>query len=1313
MEKERNIGEAKLVGQPKAPFRFKLKDGCVKSNHLAEESVATGNIQNGAVSTEKIMDEAVTNAKIMNGAITNSKISNGTITNEKIANNSIDNSKIQDLTLTGAKFINNSIDGNKILDNSIPGSKLADGAIESVDLQDGTLDGRKLVDNSVLGDKLVDGAVTSEKLKDNSIDGSKIADGTIQSLDIKDGTISGSKLVDNSIPGTKLSDGIINNNKIANNTITGDKFLDESISGEKIIPNTIHGSKLETGTVDGADIIAGTLDGSKIKNMSIDGDHIQDNSIETRHIKSNTITGSKIVANSIDSTKIRNNSLIGENFADRAITNAKIVDNTVTNSKIANNTITSDKIVDGAITTDKLANSSVRGASIADNAINNDKLQDGSIIGRNIATGTLTGDKFVDDTITGDKIQDNTVSGSKLKDGTIESVDIKDGTLSGAKLVNNSVDGAKLADNSITSSHLIDNSIPGSKIKDGTIENVDIKDGTLDGSKLKDGSILTAKIYDGAVTNAKIAAEAITTDKIDNLAVTEGKLATGAVTNGKIANDAVTENKLSTGSVTVDKIADESVTEAKLGTGAVTNTKLVDGSVTENKIGTGAVTADKINSNAVTTDKIADLSVTTAKIADGAVTEAKLADGSITSDKIADSTIIELQTIMDEVPTEGSVKPVMSGGVYAELNNNYAKKDGAYETLLAGSALNLQGQHVSLNSSMYRTTAGSEDVASGIAELVSVKGNTVKWNYLIKEFKGTYYGLDVKTHSDGVVTIYGTTNSSTGGNFVGQLVNYLPNHKYFIDLNLSVNTPSFFISFFCPHYNYVGNNIHGIYTTSSDRKRQLIRVGTTKDLFVNAKYKIIIIDLTLIYGEGNEPSTAEEFEADYFRWFGKPLSYEPYDSGSLRPVLMNSIKTVGFNQYNPSNGLVKAIVGSQYQITGTYNSIWESDEEEVSFVSYTYGEITEIGLRYSNGNGRFICNSDIASYSNTSTYGVGQFVTYDGSIYKCSTAISTAEEWDATKWDLIADVNAMVTEGIFSAMNITPDSNGLFIPARMYVHVEGGSTDTCVHLTWSGTRNGEYEPYKEHVVPFDVTQLRGKLNGEGDSVVVFPDGMKKVNGVYDEIVIRDGRTYAIKRVGSVDLGSINWSYTNLYNFFGGTLRVKNAGAAGIPNLLCVKYNAVSWSSIYNKSKVGIGIYPTNSFLCVYDSSFTQDASGAANFKTAMQGVYLYYELAQPQEYVLDDINLPINLTVDDWGTEEVVGANGSCAPTLGIIYGINAVDQLRRMPQSYISEASMDNFLSRLGSVMGGTWSKTWNAESEQYDFSFTQSVQLTNEEGE
>ena len=95
---------------------------------------------------------------------------------------------------------------------------------------------------------------------------------------------------------------------------------------------------------------------------------------------------------------------------------------------------------------------------------------------------------------------------------------------------------------------------------------------------------------------------------------------------------------------------------------------------------------------------------------------------------------------------------------------------------------------------------------------------------------------------------------------------------------------------------------------------------------------------------------------------------------------------------------------------------------------------------------------------------------------------------------------------------ITPDSNGLFTPDHNgSLTVTGGGADTCVHLTWSGYRNGEYEPYEKHSYPLDSTlTLRGipKLDAN--------------NNLY-----YDGDTYesdgtVTRKYGIVDLGT-RWS----------------------------------------------------------------------------------------------------------------------------------------------------------------------------------------------
>lgn len=44
---------------------------------------------------------------------------------------------------------------------------------------------------------------------------------------------------------------------------------------------------------------------------------------------------------------------------------------------------------------------------------------------------------------------------------------------------------------------------------------------------------------------------------------------------------------------------------------------------------------------------------------------------------------------------------------------------------------------------------------------------------------------------------------------------------------------------------------------------------------------------------------------------------------------------------------------------------------------------------------------DTDTYDETSTYAVGDLVVYDNTIYECITAVSTAEAWDSSKWEIV------------------------------------------------------------------------------------------------------------------------------------------------------------------------------------------------------------------------------------------------------------------------------------------------------------------------
>lgn len=67
--------------------------------------------------------------------------------------------------------------------------------------------------------------------------------------------------------------------------------------------------------------------------------------------------------------------------------------------------------------------------------------------------------------------------------------------------------------------------------------------------------------------------------------------------------------------------------------------------------------------------------------------------------------------------------------------------------------------------------------------------------------------------------------------------------------------------------------------------------------------------------------------------------------------------------------------------------------------------------------------------------------------------------------------------------SVTPDADGKFTPAANgELTVTGGDGTTCVHLVWSGYRDGDYEPYVKHSYPLDSSlTLRGipKLDAGG------------------------------------------------------------------------------------------------------------------------------------------------------------------------------------------------------------------------------------------
>lgn len=637
--------------------------------------------------------------------------------------------------------------------------------------------------------------------------------------------------------------------------------------------------------------------------------------------------------------------------------------------------------------------------------------------------------------------------------------------------------------------------------------------------------------------------------------------------------------------------------------------------------------------------------------------------------------------------TDGAMTQAAVTEEFEKLDEVYARNDGYYESMGVGTATNLKGQNAVDAEFAYRKSGGNVEVQDGNAMIEAIKGNTIAWNQLVtphkidssKPFRSDVTNVVV---TDGIVatTCIGTTAAVYERGFiVPNVVESIIGHKYLICMQIkaSVNRrfsfsdfgsgnsiptqrPSSFVADTWQYY----YGIATVETTSvTSSKTLLIRVEQQQDIGeVFYSKELNFFDLTLIYGSGKEPATPEQFEQDYFNWFGKPLTYEPYDAGSLHNTKVSALKTTGFN-------------------------LWD-EEWELGNIEPNNGSISIDNSRIRSKNFISVINGQTYYFQCGANKEIGVFAydadkNYIGAYYGGSWVASNAGTSNVTGTAISVPANcSYIKFRVVSAYGTTYNN------------------DICINIS-DPNRNGEYEPYKESTLPLDVSTLTGKLNGEGSSVVVFADGMNRAGDVHDEIKIENGVVKAIKRVGKMDLGSPNWFYDSNKAVF--RTAINQPTVSSVPNLVCSKYaigtnkDSEGWAESENKT-IFRGL--SSSAVIVKDTSYI----GTAAFKDDMVGEKLCYELKEPEVYVLDDFSLPKLYPVANGGTEEQLSNSPNSLPaTLSIRYGLNAAAFIQNAPKNYISKESMTNFLSNLGSAMGGTWSMVWNSSTNKYDFSFTQ----------
>lgn len=545
-----------------------------------------------------------------------------------------------------------------------------------------------------------------------------------------------------------------------------------------------------------------------------------------------------------------------------------------------------------------------------------------------------------------------------------------------------------------------------------------------------------------------------------------------------------------------------------------------------------------------------------------------------------------------------------------------ADKDGVYPDMTVGMTRDMLGVGEGDEGEfLFRPTDGDGSIKDGFASIERIEGNSVVWNQgvNIHPLKEISAGVTFEVDNTGKVTITGQ-NDGTGASVITfpQGINLPASHKFLFlaegvadsaewgKYGLRVDGLPY------ADYAYITNGRGVPFTVpNADKKVYLVYVIWSGQDHEDCSFYPCLYDLTRMFGAGNEPSTIEEFYAR----LPKGIDINAYNEGEVVNMNVEGIKSVGFNA-------------------------WDEEWENGIFDTTT-------GEEYSN-------SSQIRSKNRINVLPNEQYYI---SIPKSGIWILFYDK-DKNVIDIPSDAYYLYNKS-GNAININPSLNGVSLfttlpnTAYMRFYCEGnyGSTynhDICIHLVHTGYRNGEYEPYVSDEIAFPIADY-------------FPNGMNSIGDVKDELTA----TEAIQRIGVVDLGTLPWY---LVTGKDNAIIMTSDGISGLATvpsdsetkakILSSKY-AVCTAYQVTQNNVGVAVNAGGNIL-IYDPSYTD----AASFKTAMSGVMLYYELAEP---IVTSIDEPLDLDYQVWdfGTEEAIAEGKTTPLKASIIYEFNARDTIR------------------------------------------------------
>lgn len=551
----------------------------------------------------------------------------------------------------------------------------------------------------------------------------------------------------------------------------------------------------------------------------------------------------------------------------------------------------------------------------------------------------------------------------------------------------------------------------------------------------------------------------------------------------------------------------------------------------------------------------------------------------------------------------------------------------------------------------------------GKAKLNTIYGNGVIENQLVNP-KTDATSTEITVSYDDNTKKFHITGTPSSDVYLPLNIGFIEtfaNHKYFIFGLQNIGSGSTF-------YFYLGGNasnpdtgngsIFTVSTASTTRQVNVyVRNGTTVDIYVKPQ----LIDLTLMFGTGNEPTSLSDNRIQELLNRG----YIPYNTGEYKASKVGEIE---FEPYNLFDGQLQLgyIGGNGTTINSSNTDILTQNFIQVrpnktyycnaNNFSHTSGFVCEY-----DENQNYITNTrrhfeSTHSFETSSITKYVKFWFYSGGTtysevptnaqvylslvdlgYKpyialtkialpntleLGGAINSHDTFEITQEGYVFTRNVWkyTFTGNESWTQYTTETSGVYRYAcNIYNNkIIDDVRDIPNLVSKKYPTTSQFNSYRPSSTYTGNSITFGTSGSASTYVFVFDSAIQSASDmatnmanqtIYYELATPQVITIPKKHLGCIDLGSLSWYYdseSGHETMFSEVLNniAKPSSSDVIANIYTNKYLSATWSNVYSHNGKNIIAIQGNGRIRVYAENM---GTNATDFKNAMSGIYLFYE----------------------------------------------------------------------------------------------------------